>query len=64
MILNSTIIIDRKIMKTKLSLILIGVLLIVGCTKSATELLDRSQKSLDENQVELAAGNGYLLMMK
>ncbi|MEE2764970.1 MAG: tetratricopeptide repeat protein [Candidatus Neomarinimicrobiota bacterium] len=41
-------------MKTKLSLILIGVLLIVGCTKSATELLDRSQKSLDENQVELA----------
>ena len=41
-------------MKTKISLILLGVLFLVGCTKSAPELLDQAEKSLNENQVELA----------
>ena len=41
-------------MKIKIPLILSGVLFIVGCTKSAPELLDQAEKSLNENQVELA----------
>ena len=43
-------------MKTKLTLLLTGIILIVSCTKSAPELLNQAQKSLEENQVELAIG--------
>ena len=41
-------------MKIKIPLILSGVLFIVGCTKSAPELLDQAENSLNENLVELA----------
>ena len=41
-------------MKTKLTLLLTGIILIVSCTKSAPELLNQAQKSLEENKVELA----------